>query len=119
MTYLYIIFSIAYLQGQYKDWKKMSCDNTFFRNMMTICGIRHSRKRTSLWQKIKIALTLGYDMIKWLTISDDTLKHCQHGANMFYKAVVGFGDGSFGDKGSYKECKKPCVLLGKPKKKLP
>ena len=103
-------------KGQYHEWKRGACDTAFLRDMRSICHQRHSKKRYSWWEKFKIILSLGYDAVKWWTIPSDSLQHCLHGANIFYKAVDGFGQSHYGlKKSSNRHCKEPCALsMGSP-----
>ena len=105
---------LVYLQGKYKDWGQQACDKTFMNNMRVICLIRHTRKRSSWWRKARIAGELGYDMMAWKNLPEDSMEHCLHGARMFYKAVYGFGDVYYGKKDYVDACKRPCAQLGNP-----
>ena len=75
---------------------------------------------SSWWDKLKILLSLGYDVVKWWTIPSESLEHCLHGAKIFHKAVDGFGASHFGrHKASNKHCLKTCaVLTGNPKNRV-
>ena len=88
--------------------------------MQSICHLRHTIKRNNWWKKFKLILSLGYDVVKWWTIPGESLDHCLHGANIFYKAVDGFGESHYGlKKTSNRYCNEPCALLmGNPKNKL-
>jgi len=105
---------ICYRCGRYNGWEQHSCDKKFRKNMIAICHQRYTTKRTSYLKKARIAGELGYGMLTWLNIPPGTLAHCLHGASMFYKAVDGFGDGSYGKVDYEEACKKPCARLGKP-----
>ena len=63
---------------------------------------------------MRIGMSLGYDMTAWLNIPDDTIEHCLHGANIFYKGVDGFGDTHYGQT-DHREICQSCAYLGNPK----
>ena len=88
--------------------------------MEAICHLKHNSKRYSWWEKFKILLSLGYDVIKWWTIPSDSLEHCLHGAKIFHKAVDGFGQSHYSHgEPTNRYCNQPCALLiGNPNKRI-
>ena len=102
------------------DWKKTECDTAFLRDMQAICHLKHNTKRYSWWEKFKIILSLGYDVVKWWTIPSDSIEHCLHGAKIFHKAVDGFGASHFGKwKSTNRYCNETCArLTGEPNKRV-
>jgi len=107
---------VCYSCGQYNGWDQHACDKAFLENMKAICHLRFSIKRYSWWEKMRIGMSLGYDMTAWLNIPDDTIEHCLHGANIFYKGVDGFGDANYAaNSGLYQGLCQSCAHLGNPK----
>ena len=79
--------------------------------MIALCHLKYNNKRSD-WVKYFL---IGYDIAKWLTIKDNTLAHCMHGAQIFYKGTDFFGESYFIRDVQAKDCDIACVQqLGNP-----
>ncbi|XP_032220272.1 conodipine-P1 [Nematostella vectensis] len=98
---------VCYSCGQHYKWARLSCDETFTRDMYKICTRRPSKRFSisGVWQWFKSLFT-------------SKEARCHVAADMYYKAVRTFA-ASYYDDPSPKWCWDTCVVpLGSPEKVL-
>ena len=102
------------------QWTRKECDDSFHDNMVSLCKLKDAmgRKSTyswiSLWKKLRHIFIVINHLSQWIQVKPQSLDHCLKAADVYYRAVRGFGQPNF-NKVAAPMCKYNCAKpLGNP-----